>query len=403
MTTGSYFIFLACLLFLNIVALYGYFLSSKASFFETVYEAPTSFSLKQAYLIQALSLLVGFIALFCFSSEKEWFFKSDFLYFLGLTVLFGIIGLIPEKLKALIVLNSLLELAGITGFVFLLPESASFIRTDFPAFVNQLLIGMAWFVIYKFFCILANRFEGIIVIQSLHIGFASLLFYAFLPATLIPLFQVNGLLLPLMLMLAPFYCIFQCELPLNRILRNFFCLLLTGLIFFTIPLGFWGISLLMGSYIFFELIVVIFHFLTNLGQKEKRPLFFFENLKEKSNLKRDVVRVVMHYNFLMDGLVFFIVYLNLQIQFVVLAILLYLKMYMNIMNPISINSGLFELLKGAKKTAQIGISGTSQAVSDLKEIYSKKSAAKKEKAEEKESEKEPEKEPEKGKDADEQP
>ena len=170
-------------------------------------------------------------------------------------------------------------------------------------------------------------------------------------------------------MLAPFYCILQTVLPLTENMRNFFCLLLTGLAFFTIPAGHWGVGVLMSGYILFEIAVVVIHFMLNLIKKKKKPLFFHDNLMEKN---ASAAHIVVYYNFLASGLLFFAVYINQSLQVIILAVFMYFKMYLNIMSPKTANTGIIDLFKDAKKTAVSSIEQTSQTITDLKQTFSPK-------------------------------
>ena len=133
------------------------------------------------------------------------------------------------------------------------------------------------------------------------------------------------------------------------------------------------------GYIIFELVVVICYFCSNLLKRQKIPLFFFENLLNRTPYRKNVIHVIAHYNSLIDGVIFLLVVSDMQIQILLLTILLFIKMYMNIMIPDN-KTGIKDLFKGAKETAQTGFTETVQAVSFLKETYAKN----KEKEEEKE-------------------
>jgi len=154
-------------------------------------------------------------------------------------------------------------------------------------------------------------------------------------------------------------------------MRNIFCLLLTGLAFFMIPAGYWGIGILMVGYVLFEIVVGACHFVINLFKKEKTPLFFYDGLLNKAS-ESDIIYVVSYYNFLSVGLMFFLVYLHLQFQLVLFAVFLYSKMYLNIMSPKTAGTGVLDLFREAKKTAVTGIAETSKTLSELKETYQSK-------------------------------
>ena len=372
MTNLYFFIFLACFIFLNIAVLYTYFFLNDTQTNEKVHNDHFTPVLPAAYPIQAFSFIIGAFFFFYFSHDKTWFYETRFLYFLGLLPLIGALGLLPQKSKISTVICSVLELSAITGFVFLFPENNLPVKSPSGYIPVQALLGLAWFVLYKFTDVLSDRFEGLFVIQSIHMGFGTLVVLLLLPFSPISWLQINVMLLPLMLFMVPLYCVFETELPLKRSIRNIFSLLLTGLAFLAVPTGNWGLGVLMSSYIIFELVIVILTFLSNIPKKNKKPLFFYETIMEKASSEENVVRIIMHYNFLTDGLIFFLVYMNAQLQLVVATALLYLKMYLNIINPDSGRSGVLDLFKDAKKTAKIGIMESSKAFSDLKRAYSRK-------------------------------
>ena len=142
--------------------------------------------------------------------------------------------------------------------------------------------------------------------------------------------------------------------------------------FFTIPSGDWGVGFLMIIYILLELIVSTCSFIKNLIQRKKEPLFFFEKLIRKNVIKYNMFRLIIHYNFISSGIILLIIYSGMSSQLSILASILYLKMYLNIMSPETAQTGLIDLFKEAKKTAKTSISETSQAISELKEAYKNK-------------------------------
>ena len=92
--------------------------------------------------------------------------------------------------------------------------------------------------------------------------------------------------------------------------------------------------------------------------------------------KATVIRVVLRYNLLTDITIFILIISDLQFQMILLTVLLFLIMYLNIM--ISDNKTIIiDLVKGAKETAQTGITETVSAVSFLKGTYEKKKEEKK--------------------------
>ena len=132
------------------------------------------------------------------------------------------------------------------------------------------------------------------------------------------------------------------------------------------------------SYILFEIVVAFFHFLFNLPKKNKKPLFFFETLLKRTENKESVVRIVMHYNILSTVLIAVLVYLRVPIQTTALMIFLYFKLYINVINPAAAYTGMLDLFKETKKTAIVGFSETSRAVSDIKKIYDQRKKDKEE-------------------------
>ena len=379
MTTELYFIFLACFVFLNIIALYFYFLKQEADVYGSVHDNFVPLTLKYAYPIQAFFLLAGTGALFYFSKEKTWFYESNFLYFAGLVLFCGVCGLFSNKSKAGKIVSLFLELGAITGFVFLLPENDFFKKFSLPLPLIQAITGLIWFIVYRFFCAITDRFDGMIVMQSIHMGFISLLILLLIPFTPVSLLQFIGLLFPLMALLTPFYCIFKCPLPLNACVCNIFCLVLTGMSFFAFPAGHWGVGVLIEGYLLFELVVFCFHFPFNLFRKDKTPVFFFEYLMLLSRSKVSTVNIIMRYNLLTEGMILFLLYLKAPLQIIALYILLFLKLYLNVTNPSSAYAGIIDLFKETKKTALKGFKETSQAFADVKKIYNQKKEKNKEK------------------------
>lgn len=373
MTVFHYFIFLTCLLVLNIAVLYSYFLISEEKNFNEIHNEDVKLSLKNAYLIQTATLLAGCLALYFFSNDKTWFSKINFLYFLALTVICGLTGKIEVHSKQGLIFGNIVELALITGFVFLLPERGWMEKYSYPAEIVRLSAGLIWFVVYKFFCALCDRFKGILVIQSLQTGFIALLLLYF--SNINPLFlYITGTLFPVMLMLAPLYCIFHYDLPLSGSIKNTLCLMITGFIFFTVPIEAFGTGSLMFSYVLFELAVVFFRFSFSFLKKEK--LFFCECLLEKTQSLDSLVNIVIRYNILIAGLAFASVYLNMSVQFILLTVIIYIKLYLTVTGG-QTKGGITDLIKGAKETAQAGYKETVGTFSELKEMYAKKQKEKK--------------------------
>lgn len=372
MSTFHYFIFLTCLTFLNIAVLYTYFALKDAKFNEVVRNEYCTLSLEKAYFIQALFLLAGAFSLFYFSSDKKWFDEVRFLPFLSLLCLVGFLGLFSEKSKISVILSTVLEWGGIIGFVSLLPENPLFKIISLPEPYVQILIGSIWFLIYKFFCFLSNRFKEVILIQSFHIGLSSFFILLLISFDSAALPQIACILLPLTIFLFPLCCIFKYELPLKSGVQNIFCLFITGISFFTIPSGNWGVGFLMIIYVLFEFFVATFSLAKRLIKRNKEPLFFFEKLMNKNISRNNTIYLIMHYNFLSGGIMLLILYSGISYQLSILSAILYLKMYLNILSPETAKSGIIDLFKEAKKTAKTSISETSKAFSDLKKVYGNK-------------------------------
>ena len=368
MTLFHYLIFLSCLLAFNVSLLYGYFLYCEMKEFEQIRNSSYTPTLPKAYPIFVFCFLAGAGALFYFTPEKTWFFESKFLYFLGLSVIFAVLELIPGDKKLYQILKLLLELSGILVFIFIVPHSILFSKTDLPEELVRIGLGVIWFLTFKFLLLL-NRFENLVATQTFHIGFSSLIILVLTPFSFISLLEINSLLFFLIFMLTPFYFILQYQLPLKGVCAAVLCFILTGLSTLMALTGNWGIALLMTSYLWFELLVIIYRFFKNLVSRTKMPLFFFETLLESGASGERIMKLILRYHLLMSGLIFFIAYTEVQIQSVFLAILLYLKLYFNISNPQTTKSSLKEMYKQAKKDAKNEIISTSRTIAELKEKY----------------------------------
>ena len=379
MTLLHYFIFLACLLAFNIAVLYTYFLRREEKEFEKIHNETFIASLPKAYPILVLSFLIGAAALFYFSSDKTWFLESKFLYFLGFAVVFAGLGFISVHKKIFKILKALLELAGITGFVFMMPDNELFSKFDLPDYAVRAGMAAIWFVLFEFSLVL-NRFEGLIAAQLFHIGFSSLLVFVLIsfsfPIAFYSLLQVNGLLCVLIFMLSPFYYVLRYKLPLQGPSLNVLCFSLTGLSFLMVMTGNWGFAALIMIYTLFELTVVCYRFVKNLIFRTKMPLFFFETLSEEGVSNEKIVHLILRYHFIDSGLIFFIVYTNIQLQPVVLATLLYVKMYFYISDPDMAKASFTELYRQVKKDAKKGLTSTGFAISEFKEKHRAKTADK---------------------------
>ena len=377
MTLLHYFIFLGCLLAFNVAVLYSYFLRCEMKEFEQIHNRTFTPALPKAYPILIFSFLAGAAALFYFTPDKTWFFESKFLYFSGLAIIFAVLGFIPADKKTGKTVKALLELAGIAGFVFITPDNGGlFSKIDLPPQAVRAGAALIWFVLFKFLLVL-NQFEGLIAAQAFHIGFSSLLLLVLTSFSFISLLQINGMLCVLVFMLTPFYYILQYELPLKKASANILSFFVTGLSFLMIMTGNWGAGILIMAYVLFELIIVIYRFIGNLFSRQKASLFFFETLQERGIFSERILGLIIRYNFLMSGFAFFSVYLSIQVQAVLLAVLFYIKLYFNIMNP-GQKASLTDLYKQAKKDIRKGLTGTGRTITELKEKYQAKTNNKEE-------------------------
>ena len=377
MTLLHYFIFLGCLLAFNVAVLYSYFLRCEMKEFEQIHNRTFTPALPKAYPILIFSFLAGAAALFYFTPDKTWFFESKFLYFSGLAVIFAVLGFIPADKKTGKTVKALLELAGIAGFVFITPDNSGlFSKIDLPPQAVRAGAALIWFVLFKFLLVL-NQFEGLIAAQAFHIGFSSLLLLVLTSFSFISLLQINGMLCVLVFMLTPFYYILPYELPLKKASANILSFFVTGLSFLMIMTGNWGAGILIMAYVLFELIIVIYRFIGNLFSRQKASLFLFETLQERGIFSEKILGLIIRYNFLMSGFAFFSVYLSIQVQAVLLAVLFYIKLYFNIMDP-GQKASLTDLYKQAKKDIRKGLTGTGRTITELKEKYQAKTNNKEE-------------------------
>lgn len=377
MTLLHYFIFLGCLLAFNVAVLYTYFLRCEMKEFEQIHNRSFTPALPKAYPILIFSFLAGAAALFYFTPDKTWFFESKFLYFSGLAVVFAVLGFIPADKKTGKIIKALPELAGIAGFVFIMPDNGDlFSKIDLPEPALRAGAALIWFGLFKFLLVL-NQFEGLIAAQAFHIGFSSLLLLVLTSFSFVSLLQINGMLCVLIFMLTPFYYILQYDLPLKGASANILSFLITGLSFLMIMTGNWGAGVLLMAYVLFEMAIFVYRFAGNLFSRKKTPLFFFETLQERGIFSERIIGLVIRYNFLMSGLAFFSVYLLIQTQAVVLAALFYIKLYFNVMN-VGQKASLTDLYKQAKKDARKGLMNTSSMITNLKEKYQAKTNNKEE-------------------------
>ena len=376
MTLSHYFIFLICLCLCNITVLYSYFLYYEAQNYQKVHNTVFVPVLKNAYPIQISSFLIGSVLLFYFTEDKSWYYESKFLYFLGMTTLLIPIGYLPLKGKTRTIVKSVLEFGGITGLTFIFPYS-DFLK-QIPASPELVRIGIAviWFTVFKFFCVL-NRFEGMAAIQAFHIGLSSLLVLVFIAFTPTALLQINSQLFLLIFLLTPLIFVLQYSLPLNETWSTVLCFCLTGLSVFMALTGNWSVGILMIMYVLFELVVVCYRFIKNFIFRQHQALFFYQGLLDNGLSKEQIVNAIIRYHFLMSGLILFIIYASSQVQAIVLALFLYLRLYYSAVAPQATKSSLIDLYRQAKKDAKKGILETERTINELKEKYNKSSSQKK--------------------------
>lgn len=373
MANTPYVIFLACLLLIDGVILYSYFLYCEQKNYRNVKNEFIVVTLKHAGIIQAVAFVFSMGLLYFFMPDKTWFHDSRFLYFGVLLTCFGLLGLMPRKKRSCRIAANLFELAGIAAFVWFMPETEFLSKTALRPEAFKIIAALVWFTVFKLTCSL-DKLEGLIYEQSFYLGFCCALLIIFFQRPLLSLLQTGGLFCPLIFLLAPFFYIFNYRLPMGGPARNIMCVAVTGLAFFLIADGQWGIAVLMLSYILFEGVVIVCRFLKNLLFRQKNPLFFFETLQARGLPDRIIVNFILRRNILLSVLIVFGVYASVQIQTVILAALLYLKFYLNVINPSSSKSSLIDLYKQAKKDARKGLDETKKDISQLKEIYKNKMA-----------------------------
>lgn len=376
MANTPYVIFLACLLLIDGVILYSYFMYCEQKNYRNIKNEFIVVTLKQAGIIQAAAFVISFAFLYFFTPDKTWFNDSGFLYFVGLLCCFGLLGLLPGKNKFCRILRSLIELAGIAALVWLMPETEFLSKSPLRPEAFKIIAALVWFIVFKLACSL-DKLEGLVYEQSFYLGFCCAILIIFFQRPLLSLLQTGALFCPLIFLLAPFYYIFNYRLPMGNAARNMMCLAVTGLAFFLAANGQWGIAILMLSYTFFEGVIIILRSLKNLVLRRKEPLFFFETLQARGLSGRIIVNFILRRNILMSALIIFSVYASIQMQTVILAALLYLKFYLNIINPSSSKSSLIDLYRQAKTDARKSLDETKKDFSQLKELYKNKTAGEK--------------------------
>ena len=122
--------------------------------------------------------------------------------------------------------------------------------------------------------------------------------------------------------------------------------------------------------------VPLLSLIKNLIFRTKMPLFFYETLLEDGVPNKRIIRLIVKYNLLNTGLIFFIVYTKAQLQPVALSVLLYVRMYFYVSDPGVAKASFKELYRQVKKDAKKGLTSTSFTISELKEKYRAKTADK---------------------------
>ena len=107
-------------------------------------------------------------------------------------------------------------------------------------------------------------------------------------------------------------------------------------------------------------------------------MFFFEVLLEKGIPNEQIIGLIIRYHFMVFCLIFFSVYLSIQPQPLLLGVLLYLKLYFNIMDPRSTKASLTDLYQQAKKDTKKGLTNTRNTIAEFKEKYQTKTVQKEE-------------------------
>ncbi len=382
MSLSHYFIFLACVLIVDIAVLYGCFFVRETRDFDNIRNETFSLSMPEAYPIQAACLLAASAALFFFIPDKAWMWENRMPQLGGLCVFCALTGCLPVKRRAAGFLVGLLELAAVGAFVFFLPDNGLWEKTPYPPQIVRAAAALVWFGVFKFMTSL-RRSEGIVAIQSFFTGFAALAMLVLVPFA-VPLLQTGGVLLILIFLTVPLYYVLDCDLSMNRACAGVFCMFSTGFAVLTALNGKWSVSCLLLSYVLFELVCVCYRFLKNTLLRRAEPLMFADALQDRGASAEHVHLLIIRYHLFMFALILFVIFTDIQLQAVILAVLLYWKLYFNIMTPAS-KTSFVELYRQVKRDSKNGLAQTAQVIDQLKEKYQKKPDGQKDSTDEQQS------------------
>lgn len=383
MSLSHYFIFLACVLVVDIAVLYGCYFFRETRDFDNIRNEEFSLFMPEAYPIQAACLLAASAVLFFFMPDKAWMWDNRMPQLGGLCVFCALTGCLPAKKRVVGFLTGLLELAAVSALVFRLPDNNGLLeKTPYPPQAVRAAVALVWFGVFKFMTSL-RRSEGIVAIQSFFTGFAALAMLVLAPFA-VPLLQTGGILLVLIFLTVPLYYALGCDLLMNKASAGVFCMFATGFAVLTALNGKWGVSCLLLSYVLFELVCICYRFVKNTLLRRSEPLMFADALEDRGVSAEHVHLLIIRYHLFMFALILFIVFTDIQLQAVILAVLLYWKLYFNIMTPAS-KTSFVNLYRQVKRDSKNGLAQTAQAIDRLKEKYQKKTDGQKDSTDEQQS------------------
>lgn len=381
MITSHYFIFLACLVLVDIALLYGYFLYTEHGSYQKISNDVITPVLPKAGLIQSFVFIVSAVVFYFFVNDKAWFHESKLFDFMLFMTGFWLIGFIPAKNIVVKVIINLIQLAAFVFFMLRVPDNELLNKINLPPEAAKVLSALVWFFVFKLSCLL-NKWEGIIYEQAFYIGLTFVIApFTNVPVMLVPLLQFGGILFPIILMLAPFFYVLNYKLPLPPAARDLFCFVITGLSGLMILTGNWGSAVLLLSYILFEGVVILYRGIKRILLRSNQPLSFYETLQSYGIPDKTIVNFILRRNILFGALVLFSIDKNIQAQVALISVLLYLKFYFNVMNPRSSKSSLFALGRQLKADAKNTIKETEKSISQIKEMYAAKKEEEKDKKE----------------------
>lgn len=379
MSLSHYFIFLACVLVVDIAALYGCFFVRETRDFDNIRNETFNLSMPEAYPIQAACLLTAAAVLFFFIPDKTWMLENRMPQLGGLCVFCALTGCLPAEKRFAGFLAGLMELAAVGAVVFCLPDNGLLEKTPYPPQAVRAAAALVWFGVFKFMASL-RRSDGIIAIQSFFTGFAALAMLV-LASFAVPLMQAGGILLVLIFLMMPLYYVLDCDMPMNKACAGVFCMFSTGFAVLTALNGKWSVSCLLLSYVLFELLCVSYRFVKNKLLRREEPLLFADALEDKGASAEHVAQLIIRYHLFMFALILFVIFTNIQFQAVILSVLLYWKLYFNIMTPSS-KTSFVDLYRQVKHDSKNGLAETARVIDRLKEKYQKKTDVQKDSTDE---------------------